>query len=69
MDEIDKYYLLIAENPYLFSISHDRFLHARAFRQVPVSGYIITCRVDEGTKEVNLMGFQHQRQEPVKGLF
>lgn len=68
MDEIDKCYLLLEENPFVFAVSQDQFLADRNYRQAFVLGYSITYLVNDEAKVVYLMAFQHQRQDPVKSL-
>lgn len=68
MNEIEKCYQLLAENPFVFSFAKDMFLYKRGYRQAHIKGYTITYRISEDDHTVYLTGFQHQRQDTISAL-
>lgn len=59
LEEIQKVYDAIAENPYLFQETEDLYLKHKGYHKVPVNNYVILYTINEIEKVVNISGVFH----------
>lgn len=59
LEEIQKVYDAIAENPYLFQETEDLYLKHKGYHKVPVKNYVILYTINEIEKVVNISGVFH----------
>ena len=55
LDDVEKSYRNIAENPFMYSYCNDDILKIQGYRKIPIKNYIILYLVDEETQTVTVM--------------
>ncbi len=57
MDEIEKCYQLLEENPYLYALCTDHTLEALGYRKAIIKRYVMLYKIDDIQKIVHIMRF------------
>jgi addiction module RelE/StbE family toxin len=52
LDDIEKSYANIVENPRMYALCNDERLRAKRYRKIPIKNYLIFYRVEENPKTV-----------------
>lgn len=62
LDEIEKKAELLSCDPYIYPLVRDDFLAANGVRTQPIGKYLAFYIVNEDTKTVSVIRFQHSRR-------
>jgi len=52
LDDIEKSYRNIVDNPFMYALCNDELLHRKEYRKITIKNYLIFYRIDEPTKTV-----------------
>lgn len=68
LDEFEKKYLKIIENPYMYALSNDAKLNNMGYRTVKVKNYIFLYRVVEDSHEIRVGGIFYKGELYVRKI-
>ena len=68
LDQLEKKYLKIIENPYMYSLSNDFKLNNMGYRIVKVKNYILLYRIAEDSHEIRIGGIFYEGELYVKKI-
>jgi toxin ParE1/3/4 len=68
LDDIEKETAVLAENPYLFPLSHDEHIAHRGIRQVKVKNYMLFTTVNEDAGTITIIRMLHGRRDWIQLL-
>lgn len=66
LDEIEKCYGHLKNNPFIYERCHDAFLEKKAFRKVTIKNYVLVYMVDEAARTVIIHRFFYGARDYVK---
>jgi plasmid stabilization system protein ParE len=55
LDDVEKSYRNISENPFMYSYCNDDRLRHQGYRKIPIKNYLILYSADEKARTVNIM--------------
>ena len=68
LNEVDKYYGFLKDNPWMYSKCQDKRLAKKGYRKVVIKNYIIVYKIDEESDIVSILRFFYGGQEYIKLL-
>ena len=68
LDDIEKETAVLAENPYLFSLSHDEYIAHRGIRHVKVKNYMLFYTVNEDARTITIIRMLYARRDWIQLL-
>lgn len=68
LDDIDKEPAVLAENPYLFPLSHNEYIAHRGIRHVKVKNDMLFYTVNENAKTVTIIRMLYARRDWIQLL-
>lgn len=68
LDDIENESAVLAENPYLFSLSHDEHIAHRGIRHVKVKNYMLFYTVNEDARTITTIRMLYARQDWIQLL-
>jgi len=68
LDDVEKSYRFIVENPYMYGLCADKRLQKEGYRKVPIKNYLVIYRVDEEKKRVSVVRVIYGRRDYAKLL-
>jgi plasmid stabilization system protein ParE len=68
LDDIEKETAAIAENPYLFPLSHDEYIVHRGIRHVKVKNYMLFYTVNEDARTITVIRMLYARRDWIQLL-
>jgi len=66
LDEVDKCYVHLKNNPFVYERCHDSFLEKKGYRKATIKNYVLVYMVEEMTKTVIVHRFFYGAQDYVK---
>ena len=55
IDNVDKHYTLVAENPHMYSLCNDERLERMGYHKIVIKNYLILYRINEENKTVYIV--------------
>ena len=68
LDDIEKETAVLADNPYLFSLSHDEYIATRGIRHVNVKNYMLFYTVNEDARTITIIRMLFARRDWIQLL-
>ncbi len=68
LDDIEKETAVLAENPYLFPLSHDEFIAHRGIRHMKVKNYMLFYTVNEDARTITIIRMLYVRRDWIQLL-
>ncbi len=68
LDDIEKETTVLAENPYLFPLSHDEYIAHRGIRHVKVKNYMLFYTVNEDARTITIIRLLYARRDWIQLL-
>jgi toxin ParE1/3/4 len=68
LDDIERETAVLAENPYLFSLSHDEYIAHRGIRHLMVKNYFLFYTVKEDVKTITIIRMMYARRDWIQLL-
>ena len=68
LDDIEKETAVLAENPYLFPLSHDEFIAHRGIRHMKVKNYMLFYTVNEDARTITVIRMLYARRDWIQLL-
>ena len=66
LDEVDKCYGYLKNNPMMYSKCQDRRLEKESYRKAVIKNYVLVYKVDDKSKTVNILRFFYGAQDYIK---
>ena len=63
LDEVEKCYGYLKNNPFIYERCHDAFLEKEAYRKATIKNYVLVYKVDETAKAVIIYRFFYGAQD------
>lgn len=68
LDDIENETAVLAENPYLFSLSHDEYIAHRRIRHVKVKNYMLFYTVNVDARTITIIRLLYARRDWIQLL-
>lgn len=66
LDEVEKCYAYLKNNPFIYEKCHDTFLEKKNYRKATIKNYVLVYMVDEANRSVIIYRFFYGAQDYVK---
>ncbi|ACV61549.1 plasmid stabilization system [Desulfofarcimen acetoxidans DSM 771] len=66
LDEVEKYYGYLKNNPFMYERCHDAHLEKETYRKATIKNYVLVYKVDEPNRVVIIYRFFYGAQDYVK---
>lgn len=68
LEQIEKCYGILEDNPYIYSLCSDPQLSALGYRKVVIKKYVMLYKIDAAKRMVHILRFVYGPSDYIKGL-